>query len=117
MNAVPGPAAAVRERSAPERVQPPEPSAPPQRAVPGSSPRRRPRTSTTTRTLVALGLLTAGGAALRAHGFSRLGFFRDDAWVAISAHQGLGRAVHMWTSAPGFYFALRAFILIGPRTT
>ena len=69
------------------------------------------------RTMLVLGLITAAGALLRAHGFSSLGFFRDDAWVALSAHERLGTAVHRWVAAPGYFFVVRAFMLAGPGTT
>ena len=76
-----------------------------------------PTTKAQTRTLVALAVITAFGAFLRAHGFSSVGFFRDDAWVALSTRQGLGTAVHMWVAAPGYMFVLRIFMLSGPHTT
>jgi hypothetical protein len=67
--------------------------------------------------MLVLGLLTAAGALIRAQGFSSLGFFRDDAWVALSARQGLGTAVHMWVAAPGYFVVVRVFMLAGPGTT
>jgi hypothetical protein len=67
-------------------------------------------------TVVALAALTAFGAVVRAEGFSGLGFFRDDAWAALSAREGLGTAVHMWVTAPGYLFLQRAFMLVTPDT-
>lgn len=133
MKFMPGPNAAVRERpttdahvdtdadtatdAAPGTHSSAQPPAPAHTVVPIRSPRRRTRSAATTGALAALAFLTAFGAALRAHGFSSLGFFRDDAWVALSARQGIGTAVHMWVAAPGYFFFVRAFMLAGPRTT
>ncbi len=69
------------------------------------------------RALLAIVALTAVAAAIRSRGFSDLGLFRDDAWVALSARTGLGTAWHMWVTAPGFSFLEREFILIGPHAT
>jgi hypothetical protein len=87
----------------------------------GAEPRKRTRTgrgtAATGATMFALATVTAVGAAIRARGFSNLGLFRDDAWVAMSAKVGLGTAWHMWVTAPGFYFLERTFIAAGAGTT
>ncbi|HEY1831577.1 MAG TPA: glycosyltransferase family 39 protein [Acidimicrobiales bacterium] len=67
--------------------------------------------------LLAVGILTAAAAAIRGEGFSNLGLFRDDAWVALSSRTGLGTAWHMWVTAPGFMFLERTFIIVGPSAT
>ena len=61
--------------------------------------------------------LTAFGALLRAHGFSGLGLYRDDAWVALSGRVGIGLAWHMWATAPGWFFLERTFTGLTPGTT
>ena len=53
----------------------------------------------------------------RAHGFSGLGLFRDDAWVALSSQVGIGTAWHMWSTAPGIFFVQRTFADFTPGTT
>ncbi len=68
-------------------------------------------------TLVALAAITVFGACLRANGFSELGLYRDDAWVALSARVGLGEAWHMGLTAPGFVLFERTFTIIGPSST
>ena len=68
-------------------------------------------------TLVALAVVTAFGAYLRAHGLSGLGLWRDDAWVALSAHVGLGEAWRMWFTTPGSDFIDRTVLVLSPGTT
>lgn len=68
-------------------------------------------------TLLTLVALTAFGALLRAHGFSGLGLYRDDAWVALSGRVGIGLAWHMWATAPGWFFLVRTFTGLTAGTT
>jgi hypothetical protein len=65
----------------------------------------------------ALVVITGFGVFLRAHGFSGLGLWRDDAWVALSAKVGLGSAWHMWVTAPGAYLIDRTVLVLSPGTT
>ena len=67
--------------------------------------------------MLALVAITGFGALLRAHGFSGLGLYRDDAWVALSSQVGIGTAWHMWSSAPGIFFLQRTFADLTPDTT
>jgi len=67
--------------------------------------------------LVALAVVTTFGACLRAHGLSGLGLWRDDAWVALSAHVGIGEAWRMWFTAPGSDFIDRTVLVLSPGTT
>jgi hypothetical protein len=62
-------------------------------------------------------VVTAFGACLRAHGLSGLGLWRDDAWVALSAHVGLGEAWRMWFTTPGSDFIDRTVLVLSPGTT
>jgi hypothetical protein len=62
----------------------------------------------------ALVVIVGFGVFLRAHGFSSLGLWRDDAWVALSAKVGLGSAWHMWVTAPGAFFVERTALVLGP---
>jgi hypothetical protein len=68
-------------------------------------------------TAVALLILVGTGTAMRVQGLTSLGFYRDDAWAAMSSRVGLGTAWHMWVTAPGFSFLERSFIGLGPATT
>lgn len=68
--------------------------------------------------LVGLALLTAYGAWLRASGLTHLGWFRDDAWVALGARTGPRTALEMGATAPGFALALRSWLQAAdPATT
>ncbi|HLM97099.1 MAG TPA: glycosyltransferase family 39 protein, partial [Acidimicrobiales bacterium] len=67
--------------------------------------------------MVALAVVTTFGACLRAHGLSGLGLWRDDAWVALSAHVGIGEAWRMWFTAPGSDFIDRTVLVLSPGTT
>lgn len=67
--------------------------------------------------LAALVALVAFGGIIRAHGFTSKDLWFDDAWVALSAKVGVGTAVHMGLAAPGYLFALRAWIGVDPNTT
>ncbi len=98
---------------APEMPRPNGAAPPP--TTPRAELRRRHVRSRTS--LAALVALTAFGALVRAHGFSGLGLFRDDAWVALSGRVGIGTAWHMWQTAPGWYFVERAFTGLTPGTT
>jgi len=59
---------------------------------------------------VALGLIVGLGTWLRAGGLSTGTLFRDDAWVALTAHFPLGTAVKMVGTAPGFVLLERSWI-------
>src|ERR1019366_10546543 len=66
--------------------------------------------------LVLIGLVVVG-AVIRAHGFTNLDLWFDDAWAAAPARVGLSKAVHMVLTAPGCGLALRSWIRIDPGTT
>lgn len=68
-------------------------------------------------TWLALAAVVGIGTAIRAHGLTSLGLFRDDAWVALSSQVGIGTAWHMWVTAPGFYLVERTFLLLHPGLT
>jgi hypothetical protein len=68
-------------------------------------------------TRLILTVLTVLAAAIRAPGLTSLGLWRDDAWVALSSKVGIGTAVHMWVTAPGFSFIERGFMGLGPTST
>ena len=68
-------------------------------------------------TTAALVVLVGAGTAMRTQGLTSLGFYRDDAWAAMSSRVGLGTAWHMWVTAPGFYFVERLFIDLHPQAT
>ncbi len=68
-------------------------------------------------TMVALLAVTIFGAVIRARGLASAGLFRDDAWVALSSHVGLGTAWHMWVTAPGFGLVERTWMIVGPSRT
>lgn len=61
--------------------------------------------------------LTVFGAVLRAHGFTSLDLWFDDAWAASPARVGWGSAVHMVLTAPGYGLALRLWLRLDPTTT
>jgi hypothetical protein len=67
--------------------------------------------------LFALAVVTTFGACLRAHGLTGLGLWRDDAWVALSAHVGIGEAWRMWFTAPGSDFIDRTVLVLSSGTT
>jgi hypothetical protein len=77
----------------------------------------RPAWRTTLGTWLALAAVTGVGAAIRVHGLTSLGLWRDDAWAALSSQVGIGTAWHMWVTAPGFYLFERTFLLLDPGTT
>jgi hypothetical protein len=66
---------------------------------------------------VILFVLVGAGTAMRVQGLTTLGFYRDDAWAAMSSRVGIGTAWHMWVTAPGFYFLERSFIDLHPGRT
>jgi hypothetical protein len=66
---------------------------------------------------VILFVLVGAGTAMRVQGLTTLGFYRDDAWAAMSSRVGIGTAWHMWVTAPGFYFVERSFIDLYPGST
>jgi hypothetical protein len=68
-------------------------------------------------TWLALAAVVGIGTAIRAHGLTSLGLWRDDAWVALSSRVGIGTAWHMWVTAPGFYLLERSFVLLHPGVT
>jgi hypothetical protein len=74
------------------------------------------RLSPTFATMI-LVVLVGAGASMRVQGLTTLGFYRDDAWAAMSSRVGIGTAWHMWVTAPGFYFLERSFIDLHPRST
>ncbi|HEV3213585.1 MAG TPA: hypothetical protein VGZ03_09345 [Acidimicrobiales bacterium] len=57
------------------------------------------------------------GAFSRAHGFTSLDLWFDDAWAAMPARVGVGAAVHMVLTAPGYGLAMRTWIRLDPATT
>jgi len=64
-----------------------------------------------------LAALVVIGAIARAHGFSSLDLWFDDAWAAAPARVGLSQAVHMVLTAPGYGLALRSWVRLDPATT
>jgi len=62
-------------------------------------------------------MLLALGAYIRAHGFTNLDLWFDDAWAAMPARVGLSSAVHMVLTAPGYGLAMRSWIRLDPATT
>jgi hypothetical protein len=67
--------------------------------------------------LAILAALVALGALTRAHGFTSKDLWFDDAWAASPARVGLGSAVHMVLTAPGYGLVLRSWIGFDPATT
>ena len=67
--------------------------------------------------LVGVVALVALGAYTRAHGFTNLDLWFDDAWAAMPARVGLSDAVHMVLTAPGYGLAMRSWIRLDPATT
>ena len=66
---------------------------------------------------VGVAALLALGAYSRAHGFSNLDLWFDDAWAAMPARVGLSAAIHMVLTAPGYGLAMRSWIRLDPVTT
>lgn len=87
----------------------------PDNDAPGSH--SRPSTWLTWLTWAALAGLVAVTIAIRVHGLTSLGLWRDDAWVALTARVGIGTAWHMLVTTPGFHLLERTLIVIGPGTT
>jgi hypothetical protein len=83
-------------------------------ASPNASGRRGARSWTTP---VALCLFVLLGGAIRAHGFTSLDLWFDDAWAAAPARVGWAKAIHMVLTAPGYGLALRLWIRLDPTTT
>lgn len=75
-----------------------------------------PRRVSTVEVLAVVGLLALGAYA-RAHGFTNLDLWFDDAWAAMPARVGLSQAIHMVLTAPGYGLALRSWIRLDPATT
>src|ERR1700691_1045550 len=92
----------------------PETASPRERSVAAVAPTNRLHRGTTT---VILLVLIGAGTAMRVQGLTTLGFYRDDAWAALSSRVGIGTAWHMWLAAPGFYFLERSFIDLHPQST
>lgn len=67
--------------------------------------------------LVGVLALVGLGAYTRARGFTNLDLWFDDAWAAMPARVGLGDAVHMVLTAPGYGLAMRSWIRLDPATT
>jgi hypothetical protein len=86
------------------------PSGPVEPSTGADRPRRR-------LALAALVVVIAFGAALRANGLTTQGLWRDDAWVALSGHVGLGEAWHMWATAPGTYLVDRTVLVLASGST
>jgi hypothetical protein len=62
-------------------------------------------------------VMLAVGGAIRAHGFTNLDLWFDDAWAAAPARVGWSKAIHMVLTAPGYGLALRLWIRLDPATT
>jgi hypothetical protein len=84
--------------------------------VPADTGARPDRMSPAVATVLLL-VLVGAGTAMRVQGLTTLGFYRDDAWAAMSSRVGIGTAWHMWVTAPGFYFLERSFIDLHPQST
>jgi len=67
--------------------------------------------------LVVLGLLVVLATWLRAGGLTHLGLYTDDAWAALDARVGLGTALRMGVTAPGYTLAERSWILLHPQSS
>jgi hypothetical protein len=79
---------------------------------------RSPRTSRiTVAEVVGIAGLLALGAYARAHGFTNLDLWFDDAWAAMPARVALSAAIHMVLTAPGYGLAMRSWIRLDPVTT
>ena len=91
-----------------------ETAPPTERSVAAAAPRDQLHRGTAT---VILLVLVGAGAAMRVQGLTTLGFYRDDAWAALSSRVGIGTAWHMWLAAPGFYFLERSFMDLHPQST
>ena len=63
---------------------------------------------------VVLAVITLVGAVVRATGLSAAGLFYDDAWFALPARVGLGTAVKMVVTTPGYTMVQSAWISLGP---
>lgn len=72
-----------------------------------SRPRWSPKDSVS---IVALLGIVGLGAALRVPGFTNSGLWRDDSWTALASRVGLGSAIRMAATTPGFTLAARAWI-------
>ncbi len=64
-----------------------------------------------------LALVVALGTAIRLHGLTTHGLWRDDAWTALTSRVGLGTALHMSTTTPGFTLLARWWIGIHPGSS
>ncbi|HEV3213135.1 MAG TPA: glycosyltransferase family 39 protein [Acidimicrobiales bacterium] len=66
---------------------------------------------------LALFAIVGFGAWTRAPGFTSSSLWFDDAWSAMPARVGLGTAIHMVTTAPGYTIALRSWLQLHPGAT
>jgi hypothetical protein len=66
--------------------------------------------------LGALAALTAIATWVRLPGLTRLGLYTDDAWAAMSARVGLGTAIRMGVTTPGYSLAERSWIQLRPAS-
>jgi hypothetical protein len=57
-------------------------------------------------------LLVVVAVGLRAPGLSAHGLYRDDAWPALASEVGLGRAMRIGVTTPGFELFLRAWLSV-----
>lgn len=86
-------------------------------APPSPGSRIAPARRVTVAEVVGVAGLLALGAYTRAHGFTNLDLWFDDAWAAMPARVGLSSAVHMVLTAPGYGLAMRSWIRLDPLTT
>ena len=61
--------------------------------------------------------VVALGAIIRISGLTSTGLWRDDAWTALASKVGLGTALRMSTTTPGFTIAERAWIGLDPGSS
>ena len=67
----------------------------------------------------AIGLLAvvALGVIVRIPGLTETGLWRDDAWTALASKVGLGTALRISTTTPGFAVAERTWIGFDPGSS
>ncbi|MGI9120111.1 MAG: hypothetical protein ACR2G7_08340, partial [Acidimicrobiales bacterium] len=76
---------------------------------PGDAPARR-DSSLGWPDLAGMSFLCLVAVLLRAPGLSDHGLYRDDAWPALATEVGLGRAMRIGITTPGFEAFLRAWV-------
>lgn len=64
--------------------------------------------------LLVLALITVVGAVVRATGLGSAGLFYDDAWFALPSRVGIGTAMKMVVTTPGYTLLQDAWISAGP---